>query len=65
MTPINEWDVMKEVGNSTHLDAKVASVDVAPEEEVAGFGGMTADLEQCHEIMLRYGKLTGTDRTNG
>jgi len=55
MTPANEWKEMKEVGGSTHFDAEVAFVDVVSEEEVASDGGMTADLEQCHEIILRYG----------
>ena len=48
-----------------HFNAEIASIYVAPEEEVAGIGGMATELEQCHEIMLRYGKLTGSDRTNG
>ena len=55
MTLVNEHEETKEVGNSTHFDAEVASVDVVTEEEVAGNGGMTTDLEQCHEIILRYG----------
>ena len=58
---------MKEVGSSTHFDAEVTSVDVAPEEKVVVIGGMAVEIEQCHEIILRYRKLliTGMDRTNG
>ena len=40
-----------EVGG-THFNAEMAYVYVAPEEEVAGIGGITAELEQCHEIVL-------------
>ena len=45
------------MGGSTHFDADDAFVDVISEEEVVGRGGMTTDLEQFHEIILRYGKL--------
>jgi len=45
---------MKGVGGSTHFDAEVAFADVVSEEEVASDGGMTTDLEQCHEIILGY-----------
>jgi len=55
MTPASERKGMKEVGTGTHFDAEVTSADVISEEEVAGCGGMTADLEQAHEIILRYG----------
>ena len=67
MTAVNEREEMTlgEVGGGTHFNAEIAYVCVAPEEEVAGIGGMAAELEQCHEIILRYGKLTGSDRTNG
>ena len=64
MTPVNEREEIKEVGSSTHFDAEVASVDVVSEEEEAGNGGMTADLEQLHEIILRHGKLAATESTN-
>ena len=64
MTPINEREKMKQVGSSTHFDAEVASVDVAPEEKVAGIEGMAAvELEQCHEIILRDGKLASMEST--
>ena len=52
------------MGSSTHFDAEVASVGVVSEEEVAGNGGMTTDLEQFHEIILRYGKLAATESTD-
>jgi len=52
MTPVNEQEEMKEVGSRTHFNAEVALVDVVSEEEVAGSGGMTTDLEQSHEIIL-------------
>ena len=55
MTPASEWKGMKVVTSGTHLDAEVTSADVISEEEVAGCGGMTTDLEQAHEIILRYG----------
>ena len=54
--PVNEREGMKEVGSSTHFNAEVASADVISEEEVASNGGMATDLEQFHEIILRYGK---------
>ena len=56
---------MKEVGSNTHFDAEVATIDVVSEEEVSSSGGMTTDLEQGHEIILRYGKLAATESTNG
>jgi len=56
---------MREVGSSTHFDVEVASANVVSEEEVGGNGGMTTDLEQCHEIILRYRKLAATESTNG
>jgi hypothetical protein len=34
-------------------------IDVVSEEEVTGEGGMTTELEQFHEIILRYRKLAG------
>ena len=64
MTLVNERE-MKEVGISTHFNAKVALVDVISEEEVAGNGRMTTELEQSHEIILQRGKLAGTESTNG
>jgi hypothetical protein len=51
------------VGGSTHFDADDAFVDVISEEEVVGRGGMTTDLEQFHEIILRYGKLASMEST--
>ena len=63
-TLLREEMTVGEVGGGTHFNAEIASVYVAPKEEVAGIGGMAAELEQCHEIILRYGKLTGSDRTN-
>jgi hypothetical protein len=53
------------VGRRAHFDAEVASVDVVSEEEVAGNGGMTTELEQSHEIILKYRKLAFTESTNG
>ena len=53
MTAVNEREEMRvgEVGG-THFNAEMACVYVAPEEEVAGIGRITAKVEQCHEIML-------------
>ena len=65
MSPVNEREGTKELESSTHFDAEVASVDVVSEEEVASNGGRTTDLEQLHEIILRYGKLATTESTNG
>jgi len=65
MTTVNERGERKEVGSRTHFDAEVASVDVVSEEEVAGHGGMTTNLEQSHEIILRYGKLATMESANG
>ena len=55
---------MEEVGSGTHFDVEVASANVVSEEEVAGNGGMTTDLEQCHKIILRYEKLVATESMN-
>ena len=49
------------MGGSTHFNADDASVDVISEEEVVGRRGMTTDLEQFYEIILRYGKLAGME----
>ena len=65
MTPANEREDMKEAGGNTHFDAGVPSVGVVSEEEVAGNGGMTTDLKQLHQIILRYGELAATESTNG
>jgi len=65
MTPANDREDMKGVGGNTHFDAGVPSVDVVSEEEVAGNGGMTTDLEQLDEVILRYGKLAAMESTNG
>jgi hypothetical protein len=66
MTAVNEGggDETRRGGGGTHFNAEIAYVYVAPEEEVAGIGGITAELEQCHEIILRYGKLTGSGRSH-
>jgi len=55
MTPASERKGMKEVGTGTHFDAEVTPADVIFEEEVTGCRGMTTNLEQAHEIILRYG----------
>lgn len=34
------------------LDAEVAAVDVVAEEEVAGLGGVAADLKQLHQVVV-------------
>jgi len=65
MAPVNEREEMKEVGSSTHFDGQVTSFDVVTEEEVADIGGVTADLEQSHEIILRCGKLAFRESTKG
>ena len=49
---VNWREEMKEVGSSTHFNVEVASANVASEEEVGSNGGMTTDLERCHEIIL-------------
>ena len=49
----------------THLDAEVASVDIVSEEEVSSIGGFATDLEEFHEIILRYGKLASKEVERG
>ena len=64
MTLVNEREDMKEV-RCAHFDAEVASVGVVSEEEVTGNGRMTTELEQSHDIILKYRKLAFMESTNG
>lgn len=36
----------------THLDAKVPSINVVTQKQIPGLGGITADFEQFHQVVI-------------
>ncbi|SRR6266404_2420123 len=49
----------------THLDAEVPSINIISQEKISGSGGIPANLEKFHKVILAGGSVVGAEWDDG